>query len=438
MKAILCALLTSFGLLNLNAETPGASTRTAVLASRMLDVSSGKMIANPVLLIEADRISKVGSNLEVPSDYRIINLGDATLLPGLIDCHTHLCSIMDPNTSEDDSLPLRSVRMSTADRALLGAAMGRELLESGITTVRDVGNSGLNADVALREATTKLWVVGPRMYVATRGLAPIGAQFPRIQPELQGMIGTEYSVLTGADEARKAVRQAFFDGADFIKAYAITGMSYEELKVIVEEAHRLKMKVAVHATKDAAIRQAVEAGCDSIEHGYQMSDETLRLMASRKVVLVPTTYKVEFWKWYQGLRGLPAESNDSEWAMYEPFAQMKMRTLAKAVTFGVPIAAGSDMYIDLPGLTRGQASLLVFRAYTEAGMTPLQVIRAGTMNGADLIGEKAMCGRLESGRFADVIAVSGDPISDISELERVKFVMSRGKVVRNDLRAPSK
>ena len=117
---------------------------------------------------------------------------------------------------------------------------------------------------------------------------------------------------------------------------------------------------------------------------------------------------------------------------------MKMQTLAKAVKFGVPIAAGSDMYIELPGMTRGQASLLIFRAYTEAGMTPLQVIRAGTMNGADLIGERAMCGRLESGKFADVIAVSGDPMTDIRELERVKFVMSRGRVVRNDLWALTK
>ncbi len=438
MKAILCVLIASFGLLNLNAESPVESRRTALRASRMLDVNSGRMISNPVLLIEGDRISSVGSNLEVPPEYRILDLGDATLLPGLVDCHTHLCSVFEPKVSESDSLPLRLIRMSTADRALLGAAMGRELLESGITTVRDVGNSGLNADIALREATNKQWVVGPRMFVATRGLAPIGAQFPRIQPESQGMIGTEYSVLTGADEARKAVRQAYFDGADFIKAYAIAGMSYEELKVIIEEAHRLKMKVAVHATKDLAIRQAIEAGCDSIEHGYQMSDDTLRLMAIRKVVLVPTTYKVEFWKWYQGLKGLPAEAKDAEWAVQEPYAQMKMQTLAKAVKFGVPIAAGSDMYIELPGMTRGQASLLIFRAYTEAGMTPLQVIRAGTMNGADLIGERAMCGRLESGKFADVIAVSGDPMTDIRELERVKFVMSRGRVVRNDLWALTK
>jgi imidazolonepropionase-like amidohydrolase len=339
---------------------------------------------------------------------------------------------------DDENMVLTVTTQSTASRALLGAAMGREDLEAGITTVRDLGNSGWNGDVALRNAIRSGWVVGPRIFASTRALAAAGGQFGTVTADTQKIIEQEYAVVSGIEEARRAVRQAFYDGADLIKVIVNTGprvLSLEEMKVIVEEAHRVNRKVAAHAIGDLATRVAAQAGVDSIEHGYTIPDDVLQLMVEKKIYLVPTDYPAEYYSLVAAERKLTTEEKLQNEASSKRFADRNAQRLARAFKAGVRIAAGSDEYYNTPGKTRGQASLLMFRAYAAAGMSPLEIIRAATVNAADLLaGDRALMDTIEQGKFADLIAVTGDPLKDITELERVRFVMKGGTVIKNELK----
>ena len=252
----------------------------------MLDVKTGAVIKNAVVLIENGRITDAGENLAIPAGAEVIDLGGAMLMPGLIDTHTHLLQNYDPAFGGDDpNMILTVTQMGTTKRALLGVAMAREMLEAGFTAVRDVGNSGVNGDVALRDAIREGWVTGPRMVVSTRALTAAGGQFGNVTREVQQILDQEYVIVSGVEEARKAVRQAFYDGADCIKVIVNTGprvLSLEEMKVIVEEAHRVNRKVAAHAIGDLATRISAEAGVDSIEHGYTIPDDVLKMMAGKE------------------------------------------------------------------------------------------------------------------------------------------------------------
>ena len=411
----------------------------AVRAARMLDVKSGQVITDAVILIENGRITNVGSKLPIPAGAEVIDLGNAMILPGLIDSHTHLLmNYNDTLGGDDPNMILTVTQMSTARRALLGAKMGLEDLEAGITVVRDLGNSGTNGDVALRDAIRSGWVVGPRVFASTRALSAAGGQFGNVSGDTQKIIEQEYVAISGVEDARRAVRQAFYDGADLIKVIVNTGprvVSLEELKVIVEEAHRVGRKVSAHAIGDQATRISAEAGVDSIEHAYTVPDDVLKMMAEKKIFLVPTDFPAEHYL----PSNLPPEQKEQQLQGIKGFTAGSRSLLARAVKAGVRIAAGSDSYYAKPGMTRGQTSLLMFRAYSEAGMTPLEIIRAATINGADLLaGDRALFGSIEKGKFADLIAVTGDPLKDITELERVRFVMKGGKVIKNELGGSAK
>ena len=406
----------------------------AVRAARMLDVRSGQVVTDAVILIENGRITGAGSKLSVPAGAEVIDLGGAMLLPGLIDSHTHLLmNYNDTIGGDDPNMILTVTQLGTARRALLGAKMGLELLEAGITVVRDLGNSGVSGDVALRDAIRSGWVLGPRVLASTRALSAAGGQFGNVSGDAQRLIEQEYVAISGVEDARRAVRQAFYDGADLIKVIVNTGprvVSLEELKVIVEEAHRVGRKVSAHAIGDQATRIAAEAGVDSIEHAYIVPDDVLKVMAEKKIFLVPTDFPAEYYL----PSNLPPEQRPQRLEGIKGFTSGSRSRLARAVKAGVPVAAGSDSYYAKPGMTRGQTSLLMFRAYSEAGMTPLEIIRAATVNGAELLaGDRALFGAIEKGKFADLIAVTGDPLKDITELERVRFVMKGGKVIKNEI-----
>ena len=419
------------------AQTPPPAPKlTAVRAARMIDVRGGAVVERAVVLVEGGRIKAAGAGLAVPAGAEVIDLGAATLLPGLIDAHTHLLQNYDKQVGGDDpNMILTVTQLGTTRRALLGAALGREMLESGFTAVRDLGNSGVNGDVALRDAIRSGWVTGPRLLASTRALSAAGGQFGNVSAETQRILENEYVVVSGVEEARRAVRQAFYDGADCIKVIVSTGprsLSLEEMKVIVEEAHRVGRKVAAHAIGDQATRIAAEAGVDSIEHAYTIPDDALRMMAEKKIYLVPTDFPAEHYL----PPNLNAEQRQQALANIKRFTAGSRERLARAIRMGVRVAAGSDSYYAEPGKTRGQTSLLMFRAYAEAGMSPLEIIRAATVNNADLLaGERALFGAIEAGKFADLIAVAGDPLKDITELEKVRFVMKGGAVVRNELAA---
>jgi imidazolonepropionase-like amidohydrolase len=434
-------LLSSSGFAAAQTSSNDAST-VLVKAGRLLDVKTGDYRIDQGILIVEERIKEVGPlsviQSHAPKDVAIIDLTHFTVLPGLIDAHTHLLQNNYSRIGDEPNLLVTVTSMSTASRALLGAAMGRQDLEAGITTVRDVGNSGLNGDVALRDAIEAGWVIGPRMVVTTRALAAPGGQFgsaERIPHELQNVIDQEYSIISTPDEARRAVKQAVYDGADCIKVITSHQISPEEMKAIVEEAHRSGKKVAAHAIDDVETRTAAEAGVDSVEHAYDIPDDVLKVMAQKHIFLVPTDGSEELWQ--RNVRpefrerATPQELKDANDIARNVFGWRSQR-LKRAIAAGVPIAAGSDVYVDHPGITRGVASVAVVRGYVESGMSTLEAIRTATLNAAQLLGWQDRVGALDSGKFADLIAVIGDPLKDISELERVQFVMKGGVVVKNN------
>ena len=423
---------------SLNAqETRDHKQTVAIRALRLVDAKGDNVLKDAVVLVLGERITAVGSGLPVPANAKVIDLADATLLPGLIDVHTHLLSEMDgSNLTLQDIAMLKIVAtQSTAERALLGAKLAREDLEAGITTVRDVGNSGVNGDVALRRAIQRGWVSGPRMVTCTRALAAQGGQFGTLTPVAQKLIEEEYVTVQGAESARQAVRQALYDGAGCIKVIvngSPANVTPEEMKSIVAEAHTAGVKVAAHAIGDKATRIAAEAGVDSMEHAYVVPDDVLNMMVEKHIFLVPTDGTLNtFVEMSFGTR----QPSDSERAEREKefasFVKGEQDRLKRAMKIGVPIAAGSDMYLSMPSMTRGQASLLVYEAYEEAGMTPMQIIRAATRNAAELLGMQDRIGTLEAGKLADIIAVPGDPLKNIRALEHAKFVMKGGVVVVN-------
>jgi len=440
---ILKRALTAYAGLFLLSQAPGAHAQSptpaapvrAIKCGRLLDVRTGRVVANGVVLVQGKTIVQAGAGVAIPPGAEVLDLGNALVLPGLIDAHTHLLTNNNFALGGDDNnIVLNVATMSTARRALLGAAMGREDLEAGITTVRDLGNSGLNGDVALRDAINQGEVVGPRIVASTRALSAAGGQFGQLTPEAQALVAQEYVAISGVEEARRAVRQALYDGADCIKVIVNTGprvVSLAEMKVIVEEAHAQGKTVAAHAIGDDATRIAAQAGVNSIEHAYTVPDDVLKLMAAKQIFLVPTDYPAEAY-----VSAVPATATPEMRQRYEKgaqdFATANAKRLARAVKAGVRIAAGSDEYYQFPNQTRGQSSLLMFRAYAASGMSPLDIIRAATLNGAELLGMKGKIGALEPGTAADLIAVDGDPLADIRALEKVRFVMKGGQIIKNE------
>ncbi len=388
-------------------------------------------------MVRGNLIAEVGSFSEVrqhAQDARLIDLSDRTVLPGLIDAHTHLLQNYDPAIGLDDrNMVLTVALLSPASRALLGAAMARQDLDAGITTVRDLGNSGVNGDVALRNAIAAGYVTGPRMVVSTRALSPPGGQFPPLQKGAQELVEQEYAVVGTADDARRAVQAAFYDGADLIKVIVSNewnnALDLDTLQTIVHEAHRVGRKVAAHATDEFACTLAVKAGVDSVEHAYRIDDDALKAMADGKIYLVPTDSPTDVVRTI--LAADPRSAGFSDDAARD-LLRAKAGRLKRAIAAGVPLAFGSDMYYAVPSMTRGEASIAALRAYADEGLSPLQVLRMATADAAALLGMGDRIGDLKARMAADIIAVEGDPLSDVRALQHVSFVMRAGAIVRGE------
>lgn len=390
----------------------------AIRAARMLDVKSGTLSSDAVVIVEGERITAAGSGLAIPKGARVIDLKDVTLLPGLIDCHTHLMS----SSAGDYGTML--LTKSQAYRALEGAANARRTLMAGFTAVRDVENEGSEyADVALRRAIQRGLVEGPRMKVATRAIAAVGQYQPfGVSPDLPGF-PRGAQMVSGVEEARRAVREQLGNGADLIKVYAdwmYPTLTPDELRVIVEETHKAGKRVAAHASTPEGIRNAVDAGVDSIEHGDDADRETLERMKQKGLWLVPTlaTYREHAAK----------AENAEEREFFESRVAVKEKTLRAAREIGVHVATGYDAAEE--GVHGKNAHEIV--ALTSAGFTNLDAIRAATLTGAELLGWEDRIGSLEAGKLADVIAVKGNPLADIHQLEQVVFVMKGGVVVKDE------
>ncbi|MGC2528632.1 MAG: amidohydrolase family protein [Candidatus Acidiferrum sp.] len=399
-------------------------------AGRLLDVRTGSYIEGAAIWIEGDRIKEVGRLAEVqahaPHDAKVIDLSSATVLPGLIDCHTHLMARF---ASGPDGYLLGLATKSQAFRALEGAANARVTLYAGFTTVRDVENEGSGyADVALRDAINQALVEGPRMQVATRAIAAVGQYNPfGVSPDLTNF-PTGAQMVSGVEEARRAVREQIEYGADLIKVYADwqhPTLTVDEIRVVVEEAHKQGLKVAAHATTTEGIKNAVTAGVDSIEHGHRANREDLEMMKAKGIFLVPTVGGID--ASIERTKNMPLTPEQRE--MRETFLRSSQQALQQAMNLGVKIASGFDAS-GAAGQGRNADELVVL---TKRGMPPLEAIRAATLNAAELMSWQDRVGALEPGKFADLIAVEGDPLTDITTLQQVKFVMKAGAVVKDTL-----
>ncbi len=393
-----------------------------VRADRLLDVESGELLQDAVIVVEGARITAVGGPEVAPDNVRVIDLGDVTLLPGLIDCHTHLTG------SLEGDFVHRSVHETAADAALRGARHALQTVRAGFTTVRDVGSGGF-ADVALMRAVERGDVEGPWIFPAGHSISISGGHGDHtgFAPGIL-VQGPEGGIADGPDECRKAVRLQIKYGAKVIKCVATAGvlsfeqsvgaqqLDDEELAAIVEEAHRHGLKVAAHAHGAVGIRAAVEAGVDSIEHGSLLDAETMERMKDLGTYLVPTTYIGDALM----LETLPPHlRSKAEWVL--PRARENLR---RAIAAGVPIAFGTDAAVIPHGSNAKEFAVLV-----RLGMEPLDAIRAATVHAAQLLGVEDR-GVLAPGKLADVIAVPGDPLADVTVLERVRWVMRGGHVVR--------
>jgi imidazolonepropionase-like amidohydrolase len=408
-------------------------TTTVLRAERWADLAAGEVRTPAVVVVDGERIQAVNPP-ELPTDSTEIDLGDVTLLPGLMDMELNLL-IGGPETPTGLPLPMHGVQDDPVYRTLRGAVNARTTLLAGFTTVRNLGlmvkTGGYLLDVALARAIDNGWVVGPRVIPAAHAITPTGGHldptmFQRFAPGIMPL-SVEEGIANGVPEVRKAVRYQLKHGAQVIKISASGGVmshsgaagaqqySDEELAAIVDEAHRAGIRVAAHAHGDAGIRACIRAGVDCIEHGSLASDDTIALMVEHGTFLVPTSYLSEGLDISRAAPELQAKAA-------EVFPKARAM-LGKAIAAGVKIACGTDA----PAIPHG-ANAKELWAMVDRGMTPLQALQAATLTNAELIERTHDLGRLAPGYLADVIAVPGDPTEDITVTQDVRFVMRDGRI----------
>ena len=407
-----------------------AADVTVIRAGRLIDPRSGAVLMNAVIVVEAGKVKVVGISPPIPPGAREIDLSRFTVLPGLIDCHTHL--VGDYSQSIE---PLTDLRTTPAQRAFESIPNAKKTLEAGFTTVRDVGTYRAFVDVALRDAIAKGWVEGPRMFVAGSYLTITGGggAMTGIAPDIQLPWDLKFGVADGPDQVRQRVRDIAQYGVDLIKVIATGAFlthgsnpgspeyTYEELRAAVEEAGKKGLKVAAHAHSTEGIKLAVRAGVASIEHGTFLDDEGIALMKERGTYLVADIYDAEW------LRHESKELVPQDFAEKLPEAdEIQRRNFEKAVKAGVRIAFGTDSSVYPHGLNARQ-----FAWQVRYGQTPAEAIRSATLSAAELIGRDKEFGSLEPGKWADLIAVRGDPLQDVRVLESVFFVMKEGKISKD-------
>jgi len=409
-------------------RTPEDKKITAIRCGHIIDGTGRDPVQNAAIVIEGRRIRSI--DRDVPAGAVVIDLSGKYVLPGLIDCHTHLTSLL------EGEWRIRWAEDSAAKSAFKASRYARDILEAGFTTCRNVGANEF-VDVALRDAIHAGLIVGPRLFVAGHSIGMTGGHCDHngFRPDVTSPFETvRWGNADGADEIRKAVRYQIKYGADLIKTCATGGVlssgdeigatqySLEELQVLVQEAHTLGRRVAAHAHGNEGIKLAVRAGVDSIEHGSVLDEEAIRLMKDKGTYLVPTCYVGD------------VVLRLADMGILKPDMAEKARTIVpkmresfrKAVAAGIKIAFGTDVGV----FPHGDAAK-EFRLMVEGGMTPMAAIVAATQNAADLIGHLPDFGTLEPGKYADLIAVDKNPLEDITRLENVSFVMKEGQVVKH-------
>ena len=408
------------------AQSPSAAQHPVILhAARLLDVKGGRVIKPGEVLVQGDRIVEVGSTVKRPAGSDVIDLGDRTLMPGLIDAHIHL--FLHPGAED-----LQTVQESLAQRTIMATLGARDDLMAGFTAERDMGTEGAgSADTAVRDAIDQGRIPGPRLRISGNAINILGGHEDAIgyNPEQHVLPNADYA--NNVDELVAVMRRQFKEGADFIKIYETgtdsvqdgkfhTPYQYTEaqLEAAVHEAARLGRRVAVHATGEPGTLYAAQAGVASIDHAYQLSDETMRLMREKQIFAVPTFTISEY---FADHAESPAQAEREHQLL-----DLHVQEFKKQLAAGVPMAAGSDVG-PFPHGTQAREFVLMVKY----GMSPLAVLQADLLNGAKLLGWDGQIGALEPGYLADVIAVPGDPLQDIGVLGSVAFVMKGGVIHRN-------
>jgi imidazolonepropionase-like amidohydrolase len=417
-----------FGAILFGQTTPVAPKQVVVRARKLFQPETGTLLDSPVVTVSGDRILGVTSGPgQIPAGAEVIDLGDATLLPGFIDVHTHL-------TSNAGGGGYEGLGISTPRAALIGAKNARLTLLAGFTAVRNVGAEGY-ADVALRDAINAGDVIGPRMQVSGPPLGITGGHCDNNLLPWEFHYSAE-GAADGVEAVMHKVRETVKYGADVIKFCASGGVfskgdnplleqySPAEMEALITESHRLGRKVATHAHSAMAIKDAVRSGVDSIEHGIFLDEEGIRLMKEHKTFLVPTSYPLFWFEENAPKINLPPWVREKA-AIIIPAAKKNM---AAAFKSGVRVALGTDAGVYPHGLNGGE-----FWAMVNLGMSPVEALRAGTMNAAELMGLADRIGSVAPGKFADLVAVKGDPVSDVALLKNVQFVMKDGVVYKNEI-----
>jgi imidazolonepropionase-like amidohydrolase len=422
-------ILALFLLISLLAAYPVFAQTTAIRAGNMIDPASGTIAKNQIILVKDGKIIEVGPKVTIPAGADVIDLSNAWVMPGLMDAHTHMTFDM---KSEDIGIEAIYLKESTAMRAFRGLRNAQDVLHAGFTVIRDVGNDANYAAVDLRDAINKGWFTGPTVLTSGKIITPFGGQSKRIPPE-QGFFWLyEYIDADNVNEIRKAVRQNIYYGADLIKLVTDNSAffySVEEIRAAVEEAHAAGLRVSVHAIGGEAARNVILGGADSIEHGFMLTDELLKLMKDKGTWLVSTDFPeahIAALDPTGAVFGGPAKDT----------AAGIIDRLKRAHQIGVKLVFGTDSVADLPGKNRADMMLDYLSSWEAAGIPPADTLRAMTTEAANLLKIEKTRGQIAPGFAADVIATPANPLDKIQSLRQVKFVMKSGKIVRNDKLAP--